>query len=99
MKTKRPNLQEYLLKYLNTRDGFVKKVDLYVVGDQIEFSPESVGRILRLLEREGKLKVLYYDGLYSKHLAKYACNDVVEPVKVKVEPRFEMRNGVMIAVF
>jgi len=69
--------ETYLLNWLNTHGGeWHKKVNLYIVGDEIEFSPESVGRALRALEEEGSIKVSYYDGHWAKNLAKYASMDL-----------------------
>lgn len=73
---KRPVLKTYLLHWINTHQGeWHKKVNLYLVGDQIEFSAESTGRALRALEEEGLIKVAYYDGRWAKNLAKYCAVD------------------------
>lgn len=65
--------QETLYKYLKENDGFHKKVHLYAVAE--DWSPETVGRALRILQEEGKIKVDYYNGLRAKNLAKYAIGD------------------------
>jgi len=94
----RPNLKKYLLNWINTHSGeWHKKVSLYSVGDEIEFSPESVGRALRMLEQEGRIKVSYYDGRWAKNLAKYSSNDFVQK---KILPTIvEMPDGTRKAVF
>lgn len=68
----RKPLKKALLDHINSTEGWIKKVDLYLVGDRYEFSAESVGRQLRSLEEEGLIKVDYYNGKYAKNLAKYA---------------------------
>jgi hypothetical protein len=68
-------LTEYLLDELQKHEGsWLKKVELYIVADVQGYSPESCGRALRELAKEEKISVAYYDGLYAKHLAKYAIN-------------------------
>lgn len=69
---KRPNLKNHLLSYINKQEGWIKKVDLYVVGGNVEYSPESTGRALRELAEEGLIEVDYYNGKWAKNLAKYA---------------------------
>lgn len=94
---KRPNLKKYLLNWLNTHAGeWHKKVSLYSVGDEIEFSPESVGRALRSLEEEGRIKVSYYDGVWAKNLCKYSANDYTQK---KLIPTLVQRNGQTVAIF
>lgn len=94
MKPKRPKLKQYLLNWLNNNLGWHKKVNLYLIGDEIEFSAESVGRALRKLEEEKQITVEYYDGTYAKGLAKYASL-LTEKPKVK---RVEIINGKAVLV-
>lgn len=82
---KRPNLSKYLLQYINSKDCWINKVDLYIVGNEIEHSAESVGRSLRILAEEGKIKVDYYQGKYVKGLARYSRNDFKQ---VSLSPKF-----------
>lgn len=80
MTNKRPELKPYLLNHINSQDNiWHRKVDLYIIGDEIEFSPESVGRALRDLAEEEKIKVDYYDGKWVKGLAKYASLGTEKP--------------------
>lgn len=72
----KPTCRSVLLDYINTHEGYTKKVDLYRVAE--DWSPETVGRDLRYLEEEGKIKVAHYDGKYSKNLCKYARADYQE---------------------
>lgn len=78
MKPKRPPLKPHLLKWLNDNPGVHKKVDLYPVGDEIEFSAESVGRELRNLEKAEEIHVDYYDGKYVKGLAQYSALPITQ---------------------
>ena len=106
MRTKRPQLRPYLLNWINTHGGvWHKKVDLYPVADEIEFSAESCGRALRDLvkPKDGsppKIKVDYYDGKWAKGLAKYSDLDT-QPLKfVKVVPTFTVKeNGERVMIF
>lgn len=100
MKDKRPELKPYLLKWINTHGGvWHKKVDLYFVGDEIEFGAEYVGRCLRDLAEEEKIKVDYYDGHYVKGLAKYSSLDTTEPIKVVQKPTMIIKDGMPVMVF
>lgn len=72
-------LKQKLLEYINNNgDEWHKKVSLYLIADELGYSPETAGRKLRELEQEGKIKVDYYNGKYSKHLARYASNGYEE---------------------
>ena len=73
---------EVLLDYLKSNRGWHKKVSLYVIAE--DWSPETVGRNLRDLEKEGKLVVGYYDSKHAKGLAKYSFEKQPE-LKTKVE--------------
>lgn len=77
--TKRPKLKLYLLDYINSQEDWIKKVDMYAIGDRIEHSPEACGRTLRELAEEGSIKVSYYDGKWAKGLAKYGRLSAPEP--------------------
>lgn len=75
---KRENLKRQLLEHINNNEDWLKKVELYVLGDEWGYSPESVARCCRTLAEEGAIQVSYYDGKWSKGLAKYARLSVVE---------------------
>lgn len=72
------NLKSLLIQYLKEHPGFHKKVDLFVLGDRWGYSPETIGRKLREAHEEGSLGVEYYNGTYSKNLAKYCYGKPVE---------------------
>ena len=61
--------EQVLLKYITDNEGWHKKVHLYVIAE--DWSPESTGRALRKLKEKDQIDVGYYDGKYSKNLAKY----------------------------
>ena len=72
-------MKEQLLKYLKEHNGqWFKKVELYVLADELGYSPETCGRELRKLAEEKQIKVGYYDGKYAKNLAKYAYNPEIK---------------------
>lgn len=77
----RPSLKKQIVIWLRQNEGWHKKVDLYVQFDKFGYSPETVGRALRTLAEENTIKVEYYDGTYSKNLAKYAIGD---PKQLKI---------------
>lgn len=76
---KRPKLKPYLLDYINSQESYIKKVDLYLIGDRIEHSAESTARALRKLAETEQIKVSYYDGKWAKGLAKYGRLSEQEP--------------------
>ena len=79
-------LKHNLLLYLEKNEGmWFKKVSLFVLAEDWGYSPETCGRRLRELEREQRIKVDYYDGKYSKHLAKYSYNPIEQKQKVVIE--------------
>ena len=86
--------KQIILDYINSQEGFVKKVELYSVAE--DFSPETVGRMCRELEEEGKIKVGYYNGKYANGLATYAKADYVEK-----KPQIIIRevNGQRMAIY
>ena len=86
--------KDLILSYINSQEGFVKKVELYSVAE--DWSPETVGRELRKLEEEGKIKVGYYDGKYANGLAMYAKADYVEK---KPQIKVITVNGIPTAVY
>lgn len=96
-KDKRPEIKKYLLDWINTNQGWHKKVDLYPIGDKIEFSAESVGRALRDLAEENKIKIDYYDGKWVKGLAKYASMMTEKP-KIN-RPTLKEVDGQLVSVF
>jgi hypothetical protein len=68
-------MEEILYNYLKANQGeWFKKVHLYTLADEHGYSPETAGRCLRDLAESGKIEVGYYDGKFSKHLAKYSYN-------------------------
>lgn len=86
--------REVLEQYLKENAGkWIKKVELYVVAE--DWSPESVGRRLRELQDDGIVSVDYYDGKYSKNLAKYTYGKEVKKI-----PSYEIveMNGRRVAV-
>jgi DNA-binding transcriptional ArsR family regulator len=68
---KRPLLEREIMRFIKNKPEYIwfKKVSLYPYFE--DYSPETVGRALRSLQEKGKLEVGYYDGKYSKGLAKY----------------------------
>lgn len=88
-------LKEKLHKYINDNDGWHKKVDLFVLGDQWGYSPESTSRRLRDLEEEGLILKDTYNGTHAKNLMKYAKLNTPLPSK----PSYEIieENGVRVA--
>ena len=91
---KSPSLKQNLLDYLRNNEGWHKKVSLYVIADELGFSPETAGRCLRSLAEEGTIFVEYYDGLYSKNLAKYSAQFVPKKKMVATEV-----NGKMVITY
>lgn len=76
-------LMEHFAAHPNT---WVKKTECYVIAGEFGHSPESIGRRLRDLEEEGKIKVGYYDGKFAKGLAQYCLGEVVKKVStIRVE--------------
>ena len=69
---RKQTLQKYLLEYINSNEGWHKKVSLFVLGDKWGYSPDSLSRQLRNLAEEGKIQVSYYDGKFSNNLAMYS---------------------------
>lgn len=80
---KRKPLKQALLDHINSTEGWINKVDLYIIGDKYEFSPETVGRCLRTLAEEGDINVDYYDGKWAKNLARYSRNQIKKQVILK----------------
>jgi len=66
----RPGLKNLILDFLEGKE-WTPKVLLFNHTMSWEYSPETIGRELRKLAQEGKLKVSYYNGKYSKNLAQY----------------------------
>lgn len=84
MKEKDPTLKTILLNHINSTTGWQGKGSMYMVGEQEEFSPESVGRILRDLEEENLIQVSYYKGKRKQTLARYAkIGEVSNPPVIK----------------
>lgn len=75
--------KEVLLQHLkdNPRQWH-KKVSLYVIAE--DWSPETVGRDLRDMEKDKIINVDYYDGKHAKGLAMYSYEHVPK-LKTKVE--------------
>ena len=80
----RKGLRDGLLNYLKNNNGWHKKVVLYIIADELGYSPESGARALRTLAEEGKIKVDYYDGKYAKGLAMYSFDTVTKKPLQKV---------------
>lgn len=74
--------KEVLYNYINANEGWHKKVHLYAIAE--DWSPETVGRELRLLEEEEKIEVDYYSGKYSNGLAKYRIKQPLKKTIYKV---------------
>lgn len=70
-----------LLLYLGLNPSWHKKVHLYAVAE--DYSPETVGRALRKLEKENRISVDYYDSKHAKNLAMYAIQNTPKPSKEK----------------
>lgn len=79
--------KEVLLQHLKDNPKqWHKKSHLYAVAE--DWSPETVGRRLRELEDEGRVRVGYYDGRRSKGLSMYAYAGVPQAMT-----RVEVVNG------
>lgn len=65
-------MEKILLDYINNYEGWVTKGQLYVIGEQEGYSPEYVGRELRLLAQNGKIQVDYYKSKRKIKLARYS---------------------------
>lgn len=74
--------EKVLLDFLKQNKGFHKKVSLYTVAE--DWEAETVGRCLRTLAEEEKIKVDYYDGKYAKGLAMYSFDTVAKKPLQKV---------------
>lgn len=61
--------QKILIEYLRDNPDWHKKVHLYAVAE--DYSPETVERRLRLMEKAGEIVAGYYNGKYANNLAKY----------------------------
>lgn len=85
MTNKRPQLKQALLKEIQSKNGYVRKVDLYHIADKLEYSHESVGRELRDCVTEEILEVDYYKGKWKKKLAMYKSKGLVIKEKVLTE--------------
>lgn len=87
-------MEKILLNYLRNNQGqWFKKVHLYVLADEAGYSPETCGRCLRQLANEGKVEVDYYDGKYSKNLAKYSYKPLKPKVVVKDGKAYMVNNA------
>jgi len=90
----RTTCKDVLYKYIKENEGFHKKVDLYSIAE--DWSPETVGRDLRSLKEENKIKVDYYDGKYAKGLVKYALLDY-QITKPKIE--YIEKDGIVTVIY
>lgn len=81
---RRTALKNQLLHYLATNPGWHKKVELYLVSENLGFSPESGARRLRELADEGKITAGYYAGKYAKKLTKYTADETPQTSTVQV---------------
>lgn len=77
-------LKEILLKRINETEGWLSKGQLYLVGEEEEYSPETVGRQLRTLAESGEILADYYKGKRGQTLAKYAKTGTVKKIKPRV---------------
>lgn len=87
-------LKNKLLNYLQTNPGWHKKVHLFMVAEQMGYSPETCGRRLRELADEGKIKAGYYNGQYAKNLTKYTADETPNYNKVEI---VELSDGRRVA--
>lgn len=78
----RADCKNTLEHYLKTHQGWFKKSALYAVAE--DWSPETVGRKLRLLVEEGKIKGGFYDGRYRKNLKRYTADEIPVESKIRV---------------
>lgn len=69
--------KETLLNFINSTDGWHKKVSLYAVVE--DYSPETVGRDLRTLAEDGIIEKGEYDGKITKGLAMYSRKGQPKP--------------------
>lgn len=83
-------LKDILLEQINATQGYISKGSLYLYGEQEQYSPESVGRCLRNLEKKGEIQVDYYTGKRKQKLARYARLGESKPVPQK--PKIEIIN-------
>lgn len=78
-------MEKILLDYINNYEGWITKGQLYIVGEQEGYSPEYVGRELRTLAKDGKIKVDYYKSKRNIDLARYARLDTPQVKKPVIE--------------
>lgn len=90
----RPSLKKQIIIWLRQNQGWHKKVDLYVQFDKFGYSPETVGRQLRDLAESKEINVEYYDGTYSKNLAKYSIGEIINK---RPQVTIEIVNGTPVA--
>lgn len=93
---RKEHLKQNLLHYINSHEGWHKKVHLFVYADELGYSPESAGRRLRELVKEKKIKVDYYKGKFATKLAKYGS---LETVEKKPQYIIKIINGNAVAVY
>lgn len=74
---------DHLKKYLTENPGWHTKGKLYHIAE--DWSAETVGRRLRDLEEAREVQVDYYDGKYSKGLARYCAGERPKVEKKRVE--------------
>ncbi|MGI9118445.1 MAG: hypothetical protein ACR2IQ_02760 [Minisyncoccia bacterium] len=91
-------MKEILLKYLNEHEGWHKKVNLYLVADNEDYSPESAGRALRTLAEDNEILVDYYKGKRKQKLARYSRNGTPVIKSKRIEYTIEDRpDGTRVA--
>lgn len=92
------NLKTILLDKINETENWLSKGELYKVGEDEGFSPEYVGRELRLLAEQGIIQVSYYKSKRNIDLARYARIGTETPKIIK--PVFEEKiiNGLRVMV-
>lgn len=81
---RRAILKKKLLEYLQSTPGWHKKTSLFVVAEQMGYSPETAGRRLRELADEGQIKAGYYNGKFAKNLTKYTADENPSKEMVKI---------------
>jgi len=83
--------QETCVKYLQDNPGWHGKVNIQLYGiENWPWSPDTIGRKLRLAAEAGEIEVGEYDGRYVKGLARY-CSKGGRPRIART--RVEIRDG------
>jgi hypothetical protein len=91
-------LKEILLDKINSTENWLSKGELYKVGEDEGFSPEYVGRELRLLAGSGIIQVSYYKSKRNIDLARYSRIGTPAPTKPKEVEKIYNSFGELIGV-